>query len=154
MWAPAQSGWTCKLMAYTCGNTSKCISHTPAVGKSLRDTPKRCSHTPVVGKSLRSPPKRCSHTPAASKSLRDAPERWLHTPAVDKSLRHQPWHSQGYLHMLCGCLDHIYVGTGMKSGATGMNLVRPSCEKFLLLVYHVLHSLTPCCSMNCQWERW
>ena len=33
----------------------------------------------------------------------------------------------------------IYVGIGMKSGAAAMNQFRHSCEKFLLLMYHVLH---------------
>ena len=39
------------------------------------------------------------------------------------------------LYMMIG----IYVGIGMKSGATAMNLFRHSCEKFLLLIYHVFH---------------
>ena len=45
----------------------------------------------------------------------------------------------------------IYVGIGMKSGATAMNHFRHSCEKFILMIYHVLHQVQGGYSINCQW---
>ena len=41
---------------------------------------------------------------------------------------------------LPGKIRSIYVGIGMKSGATAMKSVMPSWKKFLPLIYHALHS--------------
>ena len=52
--------WANTPVAYTCGgqkskDTHKCWSHTPAVGKSLRNAPKQWLHTPAESECLKAP---------------------------------------------------------------------------------------------------